>query len=30
MSDWLVSGDDSEDSFHRRLDNELKEFGSEK
>ena len=24
--DWLVSGDDGEDSFHRRWDEELKEI----
>lgn len=24
--DWLLSSDDSEDSFHERLDEELKEF----
>ena len=24
--DWLVSGDDSEESFHNRLDKDLREF----
>ncbi len=28
--DWLVSGDDGEDSFHRRWDKELKELNKNK
>jgi hypothetical protein len=28
--DWLVSGDDGEDSFHRRWDEELKELNKNK
>jgi len=27
--DWLLSGDDGEDSFHRRLAKELKEVQDE-
>ena len=26
--DWLVSGDDGEDSFHKRLANDLNQLGS--
>lgn len=28
--DWLVSGDDSEESFHRRLDSDLAALGQQK